>query len=186
MSNFAEAFDYVMKWEGEEAKALLNDPGGMSKFGISLRFLKTIPIARLNKYGIFPKKEEPDNETIWDLTLDQAKEIYQGEFWMNAPFVDIRSQKVANYIFDMVINLGMAPAIKCVQRAIWAAAKKRNFVAEDGILGKQTIEQINRFVIFLIPPLMAERAALYRLIVLHNETEKSNLDSWLRRTYEAQ
>ncbi len=186
MSNFLDAFDYVMQFEGQEVNILPNDSGGITKFGISLSFLKEIPLGRLNKYGIYPKNSEVNSETIKELNLDQAKEVFKGEFWNMAPFNLVRSQKVTNYIFDMAINMGLQEAITCTQHALWAAASQRNYAKIDGILGDDTITKINRFVIFLLPPLRAERAAYYRILVLKDERKKSNLNSWLNRTYKEQ
>ena len=73
MSDFNVAVDFVLENEGglsENPK----DTGGITNFGISLRFLRELPNENLRRYGIF----EPVTEmTVRDLTIDQAKFIYR-------------------------------------------------------------------------------------------------------------
>jgi lysozyme family protein len=175
MSDFDTAINYVLKNEkGLEENP--NDPGGISNFGISLRFLKCIPAERLKNYAIFG---DVDADTIKLLTIQQAKQIYHGEFWLNAPFDKIYNQDFTNYIFDMAINMGIAPAIKCVQRACWAVMKRWDQLPDDGILGEKTLMTIKMCAFLLMPALRAERGAFYRNL----SNEKEFLDGWYNRTY---
>lgn len=177
MSNFDIAIQYVLKNEGDTLSNNPADPGGLSKFGISLRLLKACgDIYNFDGSGV-------REDTIRDLTIDQAKLIYYNEFWEHAPFEDIGNQIHCNYIFDMAINLGIAPAIKCVQRAIWAVMKQPTFINDDGILGPQTIAAIKMCGFLLMPALRAERAAYYRNIVSHNSNQEDFIKGWINRTY---
>ncbi len=178
MSSFEEAVNYVLKNEGglEENSS---DPGGITNFGISLRFLRSIK--NPNKYGPFGESITEDD--IRHMTVDQAKGIYRGEFWNNAPFDQIENQPIANYVFDTAVNFGIAPAIKCAQRACWAFLKNRSYIAEDGILGPHTIETINRYGFCFLAVLRAERAAYYKSKVDHNPILKEFLIGWLNRSY---
>lgn len=58
-----------------------NDPGGVTKYGLSQRTYPSLDIR--------------------NLTVDQAKAIYLRDFWK---FGGIISQAVANKIFDMYVN----------------------------------------------------------------------------------
>ncbi len=107
-----QAVKYVLRFEGELSENP-KDPGGITKYGISLRFLKSIPPERLKSYGIFVA-ETINNEDIEHLTIDQAKTLYKGEFWDHLPLQRINNQSVINSLFDACINLGIAPAIKCM------------------------------------------------------------------------
>jgi lysozyme family protein len=180
MSDFDPAIAFVLENEGgleENAK----DPGGITNFGISLRFLRTIPQETLKTYQIFDFPV--DSDTIRRLTLPQVKAIYKGEFWDRAPFERILNQIHCNYIFDMAVNLGIAPAIKCVQRALWAVLHDWEKIPEDGILGDQTLTLIKQCGFLIMPAIRAERGSYYRMIANQNPQEKEFLNDWYNRTY---
>lgn len=178
MIDFDIAVNYVIKNEGglEESQ---NDPGGITKYGISLRFLKSLPDPR--KYGF--TAETINSDTIKALTIEKAKELYKGEFWDHAPFERINDQNNVNYIFDAAVNLGIAPAIKCAQRACWAVLKKRNIIVDDGMLGEETISTINLCALYFPAAMRSERAGEYRVIAEKNPNEKEYLSDWLDRSY---
>ncbi len=179
MSSFDAAFEYVVRNE----KGLVNNPndtGKITNFGISLRFLKNVLPENLRSYGIF---DEVSDLTIVNLTLEQAKKIYQGEFWDHAPFERIGNQDHANYVFDMAISMGIAPAIKCLQRACWAVIKRQE-VVDDGILGEKTLNCLHRCGILIMPAMRSERAGYYRLTVDHNQDDKVFIQGWMNRAYE--
>lgn len=180
MSSFHEAVEFVLRNEkGYEND--LNDPGGITNFGISMRFLKSLSENLRKKYGIFDP--EITEETMKALTLNQAKLIYKGEFWNHAPFQEIQNQDHCNYIFDMCVNFGISPAIKCVQRACWAVMKRWENLKEDGILGENTLLAIKICGVFIMPALRAERGCFYRMIVEKHPEQKEFLRGWYNRTY---
>jgi len=182
MSDFETAVNYVIRNEGGLTENP-SDPGGVTNFGISLRFLRAIAPESLRKYGIFDN--EVDEQTIRNLTIDQAKNIYRGEFWDHAPFDRIINQEHCNFIFDMAVNMGIAPAIKCVQRACWAVMKKWEQITDDGILGDQTLAAIRQCGFLIMPPIRAERGSYYRSLVSNNPQLKEFLRGWYDRTYNA-
>ncbi len=181
MSDFDPALTYVLRNEGGYVNNP-NDSGGSTGFGLSLRFLKNLPPEKLREYAIYDN--EITDQTIRDLTLQQAKAIYKGEFWNHAPFDKILNQEHCNYIFDMCFNMGISPAIKCVQRACWAVMKRRDLV-EDGILGEKTLLAIKMCGFLIMPPMRSERAGYYRLVANHSEKDKEFLQGWLNRAYES-
>jgi len=182
MAEFTEAVQYVLDREGELSENP-NDPGGITKYGISFRFLKSLPLDKLRSYGIFVSETITEDD-IRELTLDQAKSIYKGEFWDHAPFEDLTSQAIANYIYDMAVNMGIAPAIKCAQRACWSIINRYASIVDDGILGTNTIAQINKaFPSCMLYAMRSERAGYYRLLVECNPNQREFLDGWLRRSY---
>lgn len=178
---FDRIIDYVIRWEGEEVADNLHDVGKITKYGISFRFLKNIEPERLKQYGIF---EYVTEDTIRYLTKEQAKAIYKGEFWQAAPFEHIRNEDHCRYIFSMAINIGIAPAIKCVQRASWAVMKRRD-LEDDGILGNDTLSMIERCGFLMMPALRSECAGHYRLIAQKDLSQNDFINGWLRRAYES-
>lgn len=179
MAMFSPALEIVLKNEGG-LKETLGDPGGITNFGISLRFLKEL--MNPGRYGIHDP--EINAETIKNLTVTQAGAIYQGEFWHAAPFEQIQDQDVANYMFDMAVNFGIAPAIKCCQRAIWAVWNHYMVTPDDGILGHDTLMWIERCKPYvLIAAMRSERAGEYRLIEQKHPDQSTDLKGWLIRAY---
>lgn len=177
---FLVAIDYVLdKEKGIEENPY--DPGGITKFGISLRFLKAIETPK--KYNIFD--ETINKDTILQLTLDQAKSIYFNEFWLLANFEHLTDDHTRIYLFDTVVNHGLSNAVKCLQRALWSVYNDRAICKADGILGEKTIELANnpKFTYEILSALKCERAGDYRV-----EEVKSNndefIDGWLTRAYQ--
>lgn len=184
MTAFDSAFQYVLanevnKNNPDEVTDNPRDPGGLTKYGISLRFLRSIDIEVLKEYCIYGK--EPDN--LINLSLGQAKSLYKGEFWDHANFSDISNQANINFIFDMAVNLGISPAVKCAQRACWSVMKKRGIIEDDGILGNDTLSLINQCGIYLLPAMRSERAGYYKLLVERQASQQEFLEGWLNRSY---
>lgn len=181
MSDFYPAVNLVLQHEGGLSENPL-DTGGITNFGISFRLLKSLTPEKLRLYGIY---DDPVTEnTIRELTSSQAQSVYHGEFWSHAPFEKIVQQEICNYVFDMAVNMGIAPAIKCLQRATWAVMKRWEIIKDDGILGEQTIAAIRQCGFLLMPALRAERANHYRRIIETHPKDKEFLNGWFNRTYD--
>lgn len=184
MTAFDTAFNYILanevnKDNPDQVTDNPKDPGGITKYGISLRFLRSISPERLKTYGIY----SAESDDINNLTMIQARALYKGEFWDHAPFDKITLQQNVNFIFDMAVHMGISPAIKCAQRACWAMTGKRDIIHDDGILGSETIFLINRCGAHLVSAMRSERAGYYKLIVANNHTQQEFLEGWLNRSY---
>lgn len=180
MANFDACVTYVLGHEGglSSDKA---DPGGITNMGISLRFLREVNGDRLKQIGIFEPVAE---QTIVNLTLDQAQKLYYSEFWLNAPFEKIQNNILAKYIFDMSVNHGLAEAVRLVQRACCAAQKVRDYVKDDGICGGHTIAAVNLASFMLMPALIAQRTGYMRQLVAVNPKLDVFLEDWLNRAFD--
>ena len=128
---------FVLSHEG----GLVNDnddPGGITNFGISLRFLQSIGLD-LNH----------DNATnyfdIKNITQQDAINIYKKEFWDKFPYGSIENEALVAKVFDAAINIGPKNAIILLQKTINAYFPE-NKLATDGILGQQTIAMTNRYL----------------------------------------
>ncbi|HEX2549325.1 MAG TPA: glycosyl hydrolase 108 family protein [Gammaproteobacteria bacterium] len=184
MANFLKAVNYVLDNEGlDKFVDHPNDRGGATRWGISLRFLKSLSKDKLKQYGF--SCDEPDVDDVRTMSRDQAIEIYRGEFWQHANFDRIIDQDVGNYLFDMAVNSGISPAIKCAQRAIWSVYRSRKKCVEDGILGAETLRILNQYSADeVLPIIRSERAGDYRSIVAADQTQKIFMNGWLNRAYE--
>jgi len=89
LSDFNTAVSLVLKHEGGYTPGLPNDPGGETNWGIAKRW-------------------HPDLD-IKNLTEDQAKQIYQQEYWK--PWMEQEpDQRVANCALDCAVSQGPAIA----------------------------------------------------------------------------
>ena len=180
MADFESCVQYVLGHEGGLTKHA-KDPGGITNFGISLRFLREVPEENLKKAGIFG---EVNDKTIMDLTVDQAKKLYYSEFWQLAPFDKIMNGILGKYIFDMAVNHGLTQATRLVQRACCAAQKTKDYVNDDGEFGKKTLSAVNYASFMLIPALIAERTGFMRQLVAVNPELNVFLDGWITRAFD--
>lgn len=183
MSSSDVAISFVISNEkGFEDNAA--DPGGATNWGISLRFLRGLSAESLRKYGIFVTPESLSVADIKNLTVDQARAIYKGEFWDHANFGAIEYPYICNYIFDCAVLHGIVNGIKIAQRALWAMLRRVNYVADDGVLGESTLDTINKVdPIIFERILMSERAGFVRAVAAEFPREKEFLNGWLNRCY---
>jgi len=132
--NFLEAVDFIIDLEGG-ATVVNNpdDPGGLTKFGIS-------------------KRSYP-NLDIVNLTIDQAREIYKKDFWDKVSG-DLLPSGLNLLVFDAAINQGEDTASMALQRIVRAKA--------DGNIGTVTLEALQgRSIRELILLYSLERHRLY-------------------------
>lgn len=180
MSQFEPALEYVLEREGGVSESA-NDPGGVTNRGISYRLLKSFDNTELRPYGLCCPVTVAD---IHALNLNQVSEIYRGEFWNRARFSAINSQSLVNYLFDACVNMGIAPGVKCLQRACWAVARDRTVLVDDGILGQKTLERVNSTSsVLLLSAMRSERGGVYRMIAQNEPSQNIHLDGWLNRSY---
>lgn len=174
MADFNNCVKFVLQNEGGLSENP-RDPGGVTNYGISLRFLRSLSPLVLKRYGL---PDGVDDDCVKRLTEDQAYAIYKGEFWDHAPFEKIQNGTLAKYIFDMCVHHGIGNGIRLTQRSTWAANKHYQFVADDGVLGAKTIQAINWSGFMLLPCMMSERASFCRAI-----GRPEFLEGWLKRCY---
>ena len=114
--DFNTAFDRLISSEGGFTKDT-RDSGNWTGGRVGAGILKG------TKYGI-SAASYPDQD-IERLTLDQAKRIYERDFW---DFLDDAHPAVRFQLFDAAVNHGHGNAIRMLQRAIG--------VADDGGWGQ--------------------------------------------------
>ena len=95
----------VLQWEGPEVNVSKDEPGGISKYGVSLQ-----------TYTDFCKRANlpvPTFETIKNFTQEDASLFYKNYFAANIDFDDLPTG-VDFRLMDIVVNLGMNGAHKLV------------------------------------------------------------------------
>ena len=120
------AFDYTMSVEGSEYTNDPNDPGGPTKYGVSLR-------AHAAEIGDLDGDGDVDGDDVKLLTRADALEIYRSTYWSGASKFE---PPVALMVADMAYHHGLARAIKILQTACNALGF--NLGAVDGVTGPKT------------------------------------------------
>lgn len=124
---FDRAVEVVLEHEGGFVDHP-RDPGGATKYGISLRFARERgTMLDIDGDG------DVDKTDIQLLTKDKAKMVYREVFWRGVrgdelpPGIDLA-------VFDFAVNSGISRAVRFLQRALG--------IQEDGIIGPQTMGRI--------------------------------------------
>jgi lysozyme family protein len=109
-----------------------DDPGGLTKFGISQRSYPLLDIA--------------------NLTRSEAIAIYERDFWQGASCPAL-PEPLDFYVFDAAINQGASYAKRELQRLVR--------VHDDGVIGPITLRAVQRMGYEVGPLYMVERAFDY-------------------------
>jgi lysozyme family protein len=126
MTNFDQMFDLVSGHEGVFSDNP-DDPGNWTGGAIGIgRCLGT-------KFGI--SAATYPNTDIPNLTLDEAKALYQRDFWDRIEG-DRLPAPLALLVFDAAVNNGTERAVSWLQDIV--------HVARDGALGPVTLAAVNR------------------------------------------
>ena len=120
--SFQQIFDRLIGHEGGYVNDS-RDPGGETNWGVTKR------TAQANGYT-------GDMKTM---TRQQAYEIYHRAFWVRYQ-CDQMPPAIAYQFFDAAVNHGFGNASRMLQRAVG--------VLDDGIIGKYSLEAINRNPIY--------------------------------------
>lgn len=111
------------------------DPGGITQWGISLRYLRSIG------YDI-DKDGDIDSDDIIGLPLKGAIGIYRKYWWQKYHYVAFNELIVVEKVFDLAVNMGGKGAHKLLQIAINRLGKSPP-ITVDGILGGETFGAAN-------------------------------------------
>lgn len=132
--DFERACTLILELEGgAKVHAHPDDPGGLTKYGISQRAYPSLDIAAL--------------------TEAQARAIYLSDYWM-ASGCDSMPWPLALYVFDCAVNQGVGRAVRWLQRVL--------AVKEDGKLGPATRLAARQAVAADASEFMAVREQHYR------------------------
>ncbi len=145
-----------MKWEGgDKITDDPDDPGGLTKYGISQR-------------------AHPDLD-IRNLSEAEAKQIYLHQYWMPAKVNELPDVlKLAQ--FDASVNTGVKRANKLLQKALKVQA--------DGIVGPVTIKAAHDKGAGVLTSVLAHRALFYVGLATKKPANSKYLFGWLRRVFD--
>lgn len=136
----SETFDWAVGIVLKEEGGLVDharDPGGITNYGISLRFALAVPDIAADGHPLLDVdgNGQVDANDIRKLTPDQARMIYRTQFWDVCQCDKLESDGLALMLFDMAVNQGRGPAVTALQKAVAALP--------DGKLGPKTIQAAN-------------------------------------------
>lgn len=149
MNEFDRAFTIVVGVEGGYNNDV-RDPGGETKYGISKRSYPHLDIK--------------------NLTLDQAKRIYESDYWWKSG-ANALPWPWSLVVFDMAVNSGIRPAVQCLQRSLK--------LAQDGLIGPITEGMVKRATQDDLAGFLAERALFYMNLGTFHHFGKG----WLKRLF---
>jgi lysozyme family protein len=168
---FAAAMARVLAHEGGY-QASADDPGNWTGGKIGVGML------RGTNHGISAAQYPPLD--IEHLTAAEAAAIYRRDWWDRYGLGRLPAALAAK-LLDAGVNIGMANAVRCLQRGLRACGAR---VAEDGVLGTATLAATAGVAPErLLPALREAIAGHYRLIVAQRPARQRFLVGWLARAY---
>ena len=166
MAQFEIAIPHVLAWEGLYANHPA-DPGGETMRGITDRLDGDVD-------GMIDVDGDGEGDVrVKDLTEEQAKVIYKRRFWDRMQGDKIKSQLIANIMFDGFVNCGFN-GIRMMQNIL--------NVKSDGIVGPITLCMINAAdEILLYNRYKEARIRYYEELAERKPQLKVFLKGWLNR-----
>lgn len=139
-----------------------DDPGGITKYGISLR-----SYPHLGRDG------------IRNLTIPQARDIYYRDWWTQLRCGGLRDDRVAGKLLDTAVNVGAKTGVRILQRALSDTGQR---VAIDGKIGPQTIGAANRAdPDALLAAMRRRQADHYEMLFKRNPKLEKYRRGWMAR-----
>ena len=131
---FADAMRWIVEAEG--GAKLVNDTGGLTKWGISQRSHPHVDIANLTREG--------------------AEDIYHEMYWRPIK-ANALPPALALVLFDASVNMGVPTAVKILQTVL-------RTVSVDGVMGPETVAAAKMFLprTELVAQFLRLRASQYR------------------------
>lgn len=173
MADFYKAIKHIIENEGGFSDHPA-DPGGTTKYGISLRFLKSEGIDINKDYSI-------NKKDIQDLTLNDAQRLYQTYFWNPNKYEFINDQGIATKTFDLAVNIGASNANKILQKSLNATEGQPNLTV-DGIIGGMSIDAANKANgKFLQDVMRIEAVNYYNQLIVNNSKLSVFRNGWMNR-----
>lgn len=134
---FLSLMEFVLHWEGLTFTGGENDKGGATKYGVSLRFLKGLPLseADLDHDGQITWKD------VYFMTEDEALCIFW-QYFAQPLFLGAWPSPLPAVLLDTAVNCGRGAAVKWLQDAANAVLSDSSPgwrpMLVDGVLGPKT------------------------------------------------
>lgn len=166
MSQFAPAFQYLMRWEDPALSyESVADDRGQSISGIN-------SVA-------WPKSFAEILATPQHLRGNKVYAFYRDNFWTPLQLGGITLQPIASRVLDMCVNAGPGIGSLLLQSAVNALGAH---LVADGVLGPDTFDAVNGMEEErMLAAYRVQRVAYYRNLVAAKPEDAKYLAEWLRR-----
>lgn len=175
----AERFDHAIKFVLKHEGGLTNnkeDPGEITNFGISIRFLRS---EKIDVDG----DGDSDKDDIVHLDLSEADSIYLKYFWQKYHYDHINDLNLATKVFDTSVNMGANEAHKILKRSMNHLLSIP--LEETGSINAGIISLVNKLdPKELIENVRTEEKDVYMQIVERNPHLRIFLRGWMARANE--
>lgn len=169
---FEKAVEYVFEHEGGY-NDIKGDKGGVTSYGISLRFLQTLGIQ-----GDIDGDGDVDWMDIKKLDKEHAESIYYNNFWK--PFYDVIQEKIGIKVFDTAVNAGHGRAHKILQQSLKDLGSTKLLV--DGLVGRTTLEECAKYKdLDICKKYSFNQKAFYDSLVVKDPTQVKFIKGWTNR-----
>lgn len=168
MRDFNDYFQVILEHEGGFSDHSA-DPGGATKYGISIVFLKNLSLEE----GDIDQDGDIDRDDIKALTVEDSKELYHKFFWSPLHLEGLDSEELQLHLFDHGVNAGTKTAVKLLQRILG--------LSDDGVIGSKTIKAANSFEEDLLEKYKEARRNYYDRIIASNLRLSVFRKGWFRR-----
>lgn len=173
MTLFDQAFEHILKVEGDVYTDNSKDSGGPTKFGITLRTYNDL-------MGM-----NCESNVIQNMTRETARSIYKTFFWyrMSLDRVAAVRPRIALIIFDQAVNRGIFGATRMIQKAI-NDIYRQNVLVEDGVFGEKTLNEIEKLTERQLGIQLFKNAQTSYIRIVKNSPDQIEfLEGWIRRTH---
>jgi hypothetical protein len=157
-----------------------SDPGGITNYGISLRYLRNLVKKSPEVQALFDIDGIP-GVTAGDIAamkIEDAIHVYRVFWWDNYNYAKIKNQSLANKIFDMSINMGSTESHLIVATSY---QKLKNHLMKD-LLDINLISASDSKRLLVI--IREEQSYFYRTLAARYPKSKKFLNGWLKRAAE--
>lgn len=180
MTIFNHAVQVVLNHEGGYVNHA-SDPGGVTNYGISLRWLQAQgELDGVDDFDI-DGDGDIDADDIKQMTVQDARDFYFRFWWSKYNYHLILDSDIATKVFDMAVNMGSRQAHKLVQRAARADGQ---LLKDDGILGPKSFRGINACnADVLLGALRVECKCFYKMLIRQKPDFAVFEAGWLVRAY---
>lgn len=180
--SFLTAIETILEHEGVGYDA--RDPGGATRYGISLAFLQDA-----DELGFLDGDLDGDGDVdaadVAKLDRAGAVEIYFRQWWGRYGY-DRLPLQIGIKVFDLAVNMGPGWSHRLLQRALHAVGRE---VAIDGGLGPETLGAVEATMVEdrlpeLLAALRSEAAGHYRAVLKAHPDREWARRGWMRRAYD--
>jgi lysozyme family protein len=178
MADLVSSLVTIFKHEGGFQK-IPGDPGNWTGGKVGVGVLKG------TKFGI-SAKSYPELD-IENLTIYDAAQIYQRDFWNPLRLREVKNQVLATEVLDTAVNCGVDTAAMILQRAINLTNFPAVDIVEDGRIGAVTVAAVNhhRRPAALYKMLNVLQGMRYVKIIEARPQSEEFVNSWMARICEA-